>query len=473
MSSAIANKERILLGRDRLLRMLLLVTVVLVVASALTGLQRESVFDKEKAAALETDKAVWMNQGERNPHSAAHFSRYAFRPASPLALLDPGTSDFAGLAIWLEAHFQDPAVFRQAEDGGELSRYVQLTPAFVVLTVAPLLVFLMLFGSIAGEREDRTLRQLLASGVDESQFFRGKLWAGIRLALGGLTVVFLPIALVSVSASPAKLDADAVVRIVALYLVFALYLAAFVALAMGVSALFRTRQSAFLALTGLWTVMVIVTPKLGADLATTLHPQPNAHAATLELRAASDTYFKDMERREQIEEDVLERYGVDSVEDLPIDYGAYVLQISEELSNPLFDRFYSDLDQRYADQESVVRSFSLLTPTIAASSLSRGIAGTDRQHQRAFVTAAESHRRAMVKMLNDDYMYNAGDAGYSYTAGTEVWAQFEDLDYRMPPLSQVGGAYAREIIVLVLWLIVATGFAYLAVRRAVAGEEAA
>ena len=473
MSAAIVSKDLSILSRDKFLRGLLLVTLTLVIASVLTGLQRESVFAKERAAALEVDRDVWMNQGDRNPHSAAHFSRYAFRPGSPLALLDPGTNDFAGLAIWMEAHFQDPAVFRRAEDGGELSRYVQLTPAFLVLTIAPLLVVVMLFGSIAGEREDRTLRQLLASGVNVGQFFRGKLAAGLCLTLVALTALLLPLAVFAALVSPVEITPDAIVRFAVLFPLYAAYLIVFVAVAIGVSALFRTRQAAFLALISIWTLMLIVVPRLGTDLAVALHPEQDARQATIELRYASDIYYKDMEIREQIDAELLERYEVESIEELPIEYGGYILQYSEEMSNPLFDSFYDGLDRRYDHQESVARTLSLLTPAIAAANLSRGIAGTDRRHQREFARAAELHRRDMVKLLNDDYMYNAGEAGYGYTANAELWAKFVDLDHQMPSLSQVGGAYLKDVLILLLWLAAAIGFAYWSVRRAVTGEEAA
>ena len=170
-------------------------------------------------------------------------------------------------------------------------------------------------------------------------------------------------------------------------------------------------------------MLVVVLPQLGMDLATAINPQPDARAATLELRAASDAYFKDMDRREQIEKDVLAQYNVDVIEDLPIDYGAYVLQVSEDLSEPLFDKFYGDLDARYDDQEAVTRLFALFTPAISANSLSRGVAGTDRKHQQAFANAAEVHRREMVQMLNEDYMYNADGVGYSYTADCRTMGQ--------------------------------------------------
>ena len=473
MNSAIARKDLLVLRRDTLLRGLLIVTLVLVLISLLTGLQRERAFDKEKSAALETDRSVWMNQGEVNPHSAAHFSRYAFRPASPLAVVDPGTSDFAGLAIWMAAHTQDPAVFRRAEDGGELSRYTQLTPAFLVLTVAPLIVFLMLFGSVAGEREDGTLRQLLASGVDGRQFFKGKLAVGIRTTVLVFAAVFVPVTVVSALVSPAEFGADAVLRAIGLFALYAAYLLIFVAVAVGVSARFRTRQTAFLALTCVWALMAVVLPRLAADVATIISPQPDAREASHELFEAAEGYYEDPSKAEQAEEEILARYGVDSVDELPIDFEAYMLQVGEELAEPEFDRFYAELDTRYAEQESVLRSLSLLSPSIAASALSRGLAGTDRLHQREFVAAAELHRRDMIQLLNEDYMYNAGDEGEGYTADAELWVQFTDLDFELPSLSRIGAAYIADALLLLIWLAASLMFASWSVRKTTLAEEGA
>ena len=370
----------------------------------------------------------------------------------------------------MEAHYQDPAVFRRAEDGGELSRYAALTPAFLILTVAPLVVFLMLFGSIAGEREDGTLRQLLATGVGARQFFVGKFSAGLRLVLLAYTAIFVPTALFSIVMTPAEANADTWLRVLTLYVTYGAYLTVFVAIAIGASALFRTRQAAFLALTCVWALATIIVPRFAADLGTNLTPQPDAREESVRLSAASRAFYADPERRARIEQDVLDRYGVSTTEELPISYSAFVLQTSEELAEPEFDRFYADLDARYFAQESVVRWFSLLTPTLTATNLSRGLAGTDRTHQRTFAQAAEEHRREMIQMLNEDYMFNADGAGAAYTADEELWARFEDLDYRMPALSRVAGSYALDALVLAIWLIVATAVAYRLVGRAVRGE---
>ncbi len=473
MSGALLAKDATLMQREPLLRALLAAVLLLLVVSVLAGLQREQQFATERRDAQVADREVWLGQGERNPHSAAHFSRYAFRPAAPLALIDPGVSDFAGLAVWMEAHYQDPAEFRRAEDASELSRFVQLSPAYLLLTAVPLLIFVMLHGSVAGEREDGTLRQLLATGVGADSIFRGKYLAGWWLSMGVYTMAFLPLSIFAVGGAPSGTGTDVLQRLALLYVTYALYLSIFIALAIGVSALFRSRLSALLALAGVWVVMAVLVPRLSAGLATTLHPHPDARETEARLSAASYLWWGDEAAQEQTREEALAEHGVSDVADLPFNYEAYTLQVSEEVSNPEFDRVYADLGARYRAQEGVVRGFSIVSPTLVASTLSKALAGTDRVHHESFAAAAEGRRREMIKMLNEDFMHHAGEAGYSYTAGRTLWDRFGDFEYRTPAFASVAGRYALDGLLLLAWLGAALLGSRALVRRAANGEVSA
>ena len=55
-------------------------------------------------------------QPKKNPHSAAHYGVYAFKPKSPLALVDTGIDPYMGVAVWLEAHKQNEFKYRPAQD---------------------------------------------------------------------------------------------------------------------------------------------------------------------------------------------------------------------------------------------------------------------------------------------------------------------------------------------------------------------
>ena len=46
---------------------------------------------------------LWLDQGEKNPHSVAHFGLYAFRPAAPLGHVDAGITRFSGSAYCISS----------------------------------------------------------------------------------------------------------------------------------------------------------------------------------------------------------------------------------------------------------------------------------------------------------------------------------------------------------------------------------
>ena len=137
------------------------------------------------------EEATWLDQGDKNPHSAAHFGRYAFKPSPALAYVDRGLDAYLGTTVWLEAHWQNPFELRPAEDRTALQRFGDLTAALVLQLLIPLFIVLLAFPTFAGERESGTLRLLLSAGAEPRQLALGK---AMGLA-GALFVVLVPAAL--------------------------------------------------------------------------------------------------------------------------------------------------------------------------------------------------------------------------------------------------------------------------------------
>ena len=103
-----------------------------------------------------------------NPHAAAHYGAFVFKPVQPLSAIDPGLDPFLGVFVFLEAHKQQLARHRPIEDATPTRRLGQLTPASAALVLLPLLVVSLTFSSFAGERDQGTLRPLLALGDQPS-----------------------------------------------------------------------------------------------------------------------------------------------------------------------------------------------------------------------------------------------------------------------------------------------------------------
>lgn len=195
MTQVIARKEFIEMLRDGRVRWTGGIVLVLLAVAFLTGWTRHHELTRQHSAAQEATRKHWLTQGKKNPHSAAHYGIYAFKPKLPLAVLDTGTEP-TGVAVWLEAHKQNEFKYRPAQDATILARFGELTAAAVMQLLIPLLIIIMTFGAFAGEREQGTLRQLLSLGVPARRLALGKALG----LLAGLGVYLVPAVLLGAGA---------------------------------------------------------------------------------------------------------------------------------------------------------------------------------------------------------------------------------------------------------------------------------
>ena len=270
MIMRIARKEFTDLVRDGRFRW----SATLVGAFLLVSLGAGWLHVRDARAQLEAAQATarthWESQGEKNPHSAAHYGIYAFKPRLPLSFVDQGVDPWTGTSVWLEAHRQNEFLMRPAQDATAAQRFGTLTAAGVLQHLVPLLVILLAFGALAGERERGTLRQLLASGVGRRELTAGKA-LGVAAALALLVV---PAALLGSAAllTGSAATGSILTRGSVLALVYLTYFGAFVGLSLAVSAWAPSARTALVALLGIWVVNGLVAPRAAVDLSSWLHP---------------------------------------------------------------------------------------------------------------------------------------------------------------------------------------------------------
>ena len=336
---------------------------------------------REHAAAQATARQHWESQGEKNPHSAAHYGIYAFKPRLALSFVDEGVDPYTGTSVWLEAHRQNDFLLRPAQDATAAQRIGALTAAQVLQHFVPLLIILLTFGALAGERERGTLRQLLATGVGRRDLALGK---ALGIA-GALALLLVPAAAVGATAlvvgSPGP-AASPLARAAVLAVVYLVYFTAFLALSLAVSAWARSTRTALVILLGVWVVNGLVAPRVAVDLSKRLHPTPSAleFARTVEREMASGTEDIAPPDYEALTEGLLSEYGVERVDDLPINQSGVLLQESEEFGNRIFDRNYGALWDTFERQGVVHEMVAVAAPLLAVRALSMG---TGRHRCRA------------------------------------------------------------------------------------------
>lgn len=467
MTALLLRTELLHFLRDRRVVLFGVAVLLVVCTAALDGWARASAARADRAAASTVDREIWVEQGPNNPHGAAHFARYAFRSVSPLAAFDPGLSDYGGAAVWMEAHYQNPAALRRSEDLGTEAPWPTVDPAWALRALGGLFLAVLLFPAVAGERERGTLRALAAQGVQARAIFAGKAGAAfvpVALFGGGLLLALL---LSGASVFDAPLEPSRVLALVAAY---CLGLGAFAALILALSARAPNRGSALAVAGGAWVVLALALPAAAGSFATTLHPTPSARDfnSRLQLEAQSPFWVGDA-REDAIaayERLVVERYGANSFDELGFDRDAMELQAHETFANAVYDRIYGELETVHRAQDTLERGIALLSPLHLLQRISAGLAGTDLLAQTVFAQDAEAHRRRMIEQLNVHMMVEAGGEGFAYAADRTLWAAIEDFEGEPPSLADVMRHYALEWLALLVWAGAALGLAQREIGRA-------
>jgi ABC-2 type transport system permease protein len=178
---AIIRKELLAVLRDGRLLVLAFSVFAVLTGFFLASVAEHRQIQLEKQAVGATAKEQWDTQGVKNPHSAAHFGIYVFKPDSPLASVDPGLRQYIGQSLWLEPHKRNGARFSPAADQGLATRFGQASAGFVLYALLPLLVIALAFNAVTQEREQGTLRMLHSLGLSATKLLLGK-FTGLLLA---------------------------------------------------------------------------------------------------------------------------------------------------------------------------------------------------------------------------------------------------------------------------------------------------
>lgn len=472
MITTVARKEFTETWRDGRFRWLALACVLLVTVSALSGFQVTLSQLRDQAVASEAERDNFTGQGAKNPHAAAHFGQYAFRPVLLPAAIDPGVAAYMGSMVWLEAHRMNLPEFRPAEDAADFGRAAPLSVAWVLQHVVPLFIIVITFGAVAGERERGTLALALSQGAGLRALLAGKALA----SAGALLAVLLPLVLLAIALftllAPAAGAAGSAARLGWMGLGYLLYIAGFTGLALLVSTLERSRRNAFFVLVTAWILVCVALPRAAGDLAASLHPTPTPAEFWAAIRrgegspsAVSQIPEERVERlRAQVTAELLAQHGVERPDQLPVNLTAVVLQRLEEADAPVFDHNFGRIWDSYEAQRRFQQRLAWLSPAIAVRALSMAMAGADPYAQRHFSTAAEAHRRRFIGQLNELQAVEGAGRPF-YVAPADRWQAIDAFAYRPPVTATLLARHAGDLAVLAAWAVLPLGLALLAAGR--------
>jgi ABC-2 type transport system permease protein len=474
MIGTVAAKEFAEIVRDGRFRWTAALMVLLLLTALAAGWQRYTSYMAIQGAAQGATNTQWLKQGDKNPHTAAHYGNYAFKPLGPLAFFDNGVTNYTGTAVFMEAHKQNFSIARPASDTSAIGRFGELNGAMILQLLMPLLIIFLGFTAFSGEREGGTLRQVMSMGIGRTTLLWGK-----ALGIGSAVLLVVVPCILAGAAVLALADLRIVgegigIRVGLLAVAYLAYAGIFLFLTLAVSAFARTARSALMVLIGFWAFTGFIMPKTAAEISKVAHPSP-----------AFGTFWKDMKEHQargidgvspwaklgRYTAEQLRKYQVSRVEDMPVYWTAVRLQKLEEFDYPVFELHYNRLRETYEAQNRLQDQIGAVAPTLALRSLSMGLSGTDLIQHNKFMADAEAHRRDMVLKMND-YLskaavgLNATASASNYLIADEsVFSIVPPFVYQPPPLDETLAAHWSNLGRLGAWLVAAIGLAVVAVRQ--------
>jgi ABC-2 type transport system permease protein len=390
----------------------------------------------------------------------AHYGSFAFRLRYPLSLFDFGMESFTGNAVFLEAHKQNTVNFSEASFSTGLLRFGEISMAMFLQVIVPLLIFFLGFGSVAAERENGTLKILITQGARWKEILLGKTFGLLALAL----IFFMPVAMLTlvllVTTHDTLLTTDVLVRYAGILLIYVCFFFVLSVIAVIISATSVTSKDSLMKLLGLWLFFIILLPRTTQALGTYFHPSPSKIEFETdiekELVKEGDSHNPDDVHYKALKDSVLQAHHVDSVEQLPFNYGGFVMQEGERISAEIYNRHWHVLMRVYEKQNELSRIAACLNPYAAARHVSMALAGTDFRSYQDFQQQAEGYRYQLAQQMNTlqmEFISNTrpGPNDKAHTISRDHWTQFPDFRHQFRSFTDVLRDEAWSILTLLVW----------------------
>lgn len=441
------------LYRDGLVMITALIILVLLVFSVWISYNQYVASHNEFTLATSTERSVWENQGEKNPHSASHYGTYVFKPKHPLSLLDQGLNTYTGSTIFLESHNRNEATYSEVADQTGLARFGQLSPDFILLFIIPVLIILIGYNSFTKEKEMGTMGLLKSQGVIFSKLMIGK-WIAIFLPIMLFLFALFVLSGIILSSIEGYLSFSWT-SLGVLFLIYLIYYAIFVNVVLFVSQRVTRSGVSLVMSLSIWIISCLAVPKIASNFAGSKYPYPTRQVFSENVLNAKKELLNGhnpwSEEAKSLQKEVLAEYGVDSLQHLPFNFTGYLMQKGEEYEAKVYKEQYDILKSQFKKQASTYNSLSAMSPFLPVRFLSMAIAYTDYDAHWDFSDATEDYRIATQKFLNGDLANNSKYGERGYVANSETWKKLPKFNYKPLELFDILNHQKTAVFSLLGW----------------------
>ena len=391
----------------------------------------------------------WDNLEAMNPHRAAHYGSYAFKPINILNSMDGGVNDITGNVLKLEGHVQNEIVYSEASQSLTISKFGKLKSSLLLQYVIPLLLIFLSYGSISSEKETQRLKLLIFQGISLRKLIFSK---SLSIWIYGFLLLIMTIIIQCVFLS--DIDLETFQRLLFIIFSYGSYYYIITGLATFLSARLINNTSALASILAIWIVWTIFLPKIWGNSVEKIHPLPsrqNFKSAMKEERSKGiDGHNPTDKRREELKVRYLTEYKVDSLNQLPINFDGIVMQEDEEYGNLVWDKHFGSNYLILQKQKFLYQLSGIINPFASLQSASMGFCGTDMIHHLGFLKEAENYRRYLIKALNDKHAFGGSKTGdWRWSVDGSFFKTIKEFDYKTPMIMNQINHYFVDLICLI------------------------
>ena len=416
------------------------------------GILQQENQQQSQSEAQKHVRKQWENLEAMNPHRAAHYGSFAFKPLNILNAMDGGINDITGNVLQLEGHVQNEVIYSESSQALSISKFGKLKSSLILQYVIPLFLIFLSFGSMSKEKETQRIRLLILQGASIEKLVNAK---SISVWIYGLFLLIVTVTIQSIFGST---NPEIFKRLAYILLSYSLYYFIITSLSTYLSATLKDKTSALSSILAIWILWTIFLPKIWGNAVEKVHVLPDRKTFKEDMRAERnqgiDGHNPYDKRREELKNKYLAEYQVDSLSQLPINFDGIVMQADEEYGNLVWDKHFGSNYSIMQKQKSLYQFSGLLNPFASLQSASMGFCGTDMIHHLDFLKKAEDYRRVLIKALNDKHAYGGSKTGdWKWTVDSEFFKSVQGFTYETPRISNHLNHYLIDLLFLFFWAL--------------------
>ena len=419
------------------------------------GIVQNNNQEKFRTKAQEHVRQQWESLEAMNPHRAAHYGSYAFKPLNILNSMDSGINELTGNVIKLEGHVQNEIVYSEASQSLSMSKFGKLKSSILLQYVIPLFLIFLAYGSMSNEKETQRLKILVFQGISLRRLTIAK---SLSIWLYGLTLLVFTV-IIQLLVSETSLET--LYRLLLIIISYGAYYYIIASISTYLSARLKNNTSALSSILAIWIVWTIFLPKIWGNAVEKIHSLPSRKTFQTVMKEdrskGIDGHNPTDKRREELKIRFLTEYKVDSLKNLPINFDGIVMQEDEDYGNLVWDKHFGNNYTILQKQKSLYQISGFINPFASLQSLGMGLCGTDMIHHLDFLKKAEGYRRYLIKTLNDKHAFGGSKTGdWRWTVDSVFFKSVEGFSYENPKISVLINQYLVDLLCLLWWGFLAT-----------------